>query len=1316
MNDRPSSAPKYETHIEHAEHVAIGDGSQVPSDPDPSLPSYKELSSFFHEASATLRHASGEIAGVHIERSEVEAIVRWIQEAAPEKRLGMLQDQPGSGKTVVMRDVLAQLEGADVPVLAIKADVLSGVETQDDLADRLGIPASVVDCVRTLASEGPLVVLLDQLDALSMTLSRDQVALDVMLTTLARLRDIENVRIVASCRVFELHNDPRLSAIKVDHTFKLHPLDEAQVNRVLKAIGIDPDSLLPEHRDLITVPLHLKIYAQIIGQSPPQGSPERFQTLQELYEALWRRRIMAKPPPEPPLGVRREALYRLVDEMQARRQLTVPVAVLDAHMEACKYLQREGYIRREGGNWLFAHQTLFDYCYARRFVAQGKTLSAEIISGSQGLFERSQMIQVLVYLRGADEVTYLRELDKLLTSQELRTHLRLLLIGWLGSLPNPTPDELRIARRLIADPDGRPRFFRAVSGNQGWFTLLNADVVPLLLRSSDERRIDLAVGYLGTMIEVCPDAVLADLRPYFDRNETWNARIGSCLSHLDTWESEEAVAMLCDLLRDGQSGVGLRHTLWKLAHSNPAAGCRALRAHLDRRLDVLLAEEAEEALKPSIEAVASSQDSVSDRLNWDRELLGEYAVDEIMEAAAAKCPESLIEYLLPWFLRILNLLVGSDERKSHYSHDPLFSYSWYSDHLMEGAKFTFRLATALKHVAQTDTDHFRDLANLLATSETFAAQRILAHAYLSAPSIYAEDIFHYLIEDPRRLSIGERADWESCQLYRAAFRYGSAERRNVLERMILDLQPDWELRALKLRGITQLRFLQTVPRDLLSDEALDLLGQLKRKFPEHKSHPPQGITGGFIGPPIDSEAQKRMSDDAWLSAMRKYNDSGYEHRDFLKGGARQLASSFSEHVKAEPERFYQLTHRFDDRISLFYIDAAISGLVASEAPAEWVFDVIRRFASRVNDSFRRRICWSLQERAETGVPDDILNLLTDWALNDPDPKSKIWPRLTSGENPNHLQGPYQHGINSNRGAALQVVCQCAMKRSPPQIDRVWELLGSSAEDPATAVRACVVRCLRWVVREDADRAIGVFWRALDGHPRLLQSPIAHQFLYWTHREHFQRVRPFIEAVLVDPADVARQAGARLACLSAFRHAETEALVNRVMEGDALLRQGAAQVYARNLENEKVEEVCREQLLKLMMDSDANVRSEVGRCFVHLRAEHLVRLEPFIRQYLDSPALMDGAEHLVEYLAPLTADALDLALDVTERILDVMGDEVEDVQRAAFVVERDLVRLPLTVYTHTQDPNQKSRAMDLFERLLLRGSRSAQKALEEWDRR
>ncbi|MCZ7574712.1 MAG: AAA family ATPase [Ardenticatenaceae bacterium] len=290
-------AARYIISAPDAQGLAIGGGAQVVQNvyaapPPPSI-SRDDWLAAIYEAGSVLRLYRNTIAGIAIGRAEVAQIGDWALNAEPKERLGMLLDQPGGGKTVVMRGVLEYLEATGVPVLAIKADTLSGIKTPADLVAWLRLPAAVEACARSLALEGRFVVLLDQLDALSLTLSRDQTTLNVMLDALARLRAIPGVRMIASCRTFDLNNNPQLSAITTDRTFRLQPLTEDQVDPVLRAIGIDPTRLLPAHRALLSVPLHLDVYARVVVSDAHQGIAESFHTLQELYAALWQQQIMA---------------------------------------------------------------------------------------------------------------------------------------------------------------------------------------------------------------------------------------------------------------------------------------------------------------------------------------------------------------------------------------------------------------------------------------------------------------------------------------------------------------------------------------------------------------------------------------------------------------------------------------------------------------------------------------------------------------------------------------------------------------------------------------------------------------------------------------------------------------------------------------------------------------------------------------------------------------------------------------------------------------------------------------------------------------
>ena len=633
-------------------------------------------------------------------------------------------------------------------------------------------------------------------------------------------------------------------------------------------------------------------------------------------------------------------------------------------------------------------------------------------------------------------------------------------------------------------------------------------------------------------------------------------------------------------------------------------------------------------------------------------------------------------------------------------------------------------------LAKVNPIEFRLKAEQLAKVETLAVQRILAEAYLSNAKVYADDIFEYLMADMRRLDIGESIEsphYDSCRLYGIAFQSVDAQRRATLEKLILTLWPTWEHYQANFGssvGITQLRFLKSVgQRDLLSEAAQRRLLELERKFPGVELRPPEGVVVVSVPAPIEPEAQAKMSDQAWLNAMRRYNDSTKQNlpgQGFRKGGIDELSGSFAERVKEDPKRFYLLAQRFDEKIPHQYISAAISGLADSDAPAEWVFELIRRFASQLDHDYRRGICRSLEKRIEAGVPDDLLDLITDWALHDPDPAEDRWQSpISQMGGASYHNDPHHHGINSNRGVAINAVYRCALKREPSQIERIFQLLEKAADDPSTAVRTCVIESLGPLLNKDDTRTLSIFLQTLEGHPRLLQTSLVPRFVHWTYVRDFPKVRPVIEALLVNGDEQTRLAGARIACLAAFQHEGAKDLEAQVMSGDAsdaIMRRGAAQVYARNLEHPDLGTICQERLRQLIHDPDEQVRSHIGDCFQYLSPEHLDDLRAFVAEFLESPSLLLGARHLLNYLVPLAVDEPELALKVTAQILDAVGADVVDIRTARAIIERDLVRLPLTVYTHADDPEMKSQAMELFERLLMMGSREAQQALSDWDRR
>jgi hypothetical protein len=1161
---------------------------------------------------------------------------------------------------------------------------------------------------------------MDQLDALSMNISRDQPTLDVMLNTLTVLREIENVKIISSCRTFDLNHDPRLAGVTPDKEFPLSPLSDQQVTSVLDSLSIDPSRLLPSHRSLLTNPLHLSLYAQLVADNNGSNVQESFGTLQELYEALWQKHIANTPPAAPPATECIAAIYTLVDAMQNNPQLTAPLGVLDRHAEAARYLQQVNFIRRERNNYLFAHQTLFDYCYARRFVAAGRSISGEILAGPQGLFERSQLVQILAYLRGANPLAYRSELNALFFARNLRTHLKILLMDWFGSLRSLTAEEKSLGQRLVTTPNTSDQFLLSAQSNEDWFDELKENELPNILNRSDDAISNGVFWYLGSMMSGRATETVALLEPYIDQSALWNGRIVFSLARLSEWNNDAPVDLLCRIFRTRlrqTPGSDATLCLYNLAKSNPVGLCRALRAMLDQR-GIDLRNEISEA------RAANHHDfSYATRMDLGENVFGDHGIADLLEKAVKVTPDAVIEHLLPWFINT-SLAAAEDSDSGSYPGDALFSFGWYDGHITEGAAFAIRMREALQWLAVNQPNKFRRVAAELSAAQSLAVHRILVSAYQANPTSYVDDIVQYLTQDPRRLAIGERGahNYDSVCLYGAVFSFANEEQRGALESVVLSHQPPWENRSHHFRGLSQLHFLKSVPRERLTSDAKHKLGELERRFPDDQFTAPEGMVAKWVAPPIEESAIEKMSDRALLGAMRKYNENFRPGRNAnpFAGGISELAAAVSRQAKEKPERYYKLSRKFDDTIPFKYIQAIVSALADSTGPSAWLFDMIRRFSNRIPEDGRQAICWALNQRAMDGVPDDLLDMVSTWALNDPDPSEEKWRGSDQYGNNAYQGDPYSQGINSNRSVAIQCVCRSAIQKTNPQIDRALQLLKRSVSDPSTAVRSCVIECLEWLLHRDIDEQIlALFDTVMEGHPRLLQLNETARFLQRSYRLHFDRVRPFIERMLEDTVnETTRQNGAAFGCLATFESENASDLAQRAITGDAIMRRGAAQVYARNLSEDRVRDTCRAQLISLMEDPDEDVRASVGNCFQFLRREHLVPLRDFIEAYVGSKALEISSRQLVIFLKPIAPDEPLLALTVTQRILDAgsFSNPMANRRGATFAGEDDLTSLVLSAYTHSPDATTKEQAMDLFERLLTSGSYTARTALQDWDRR
>jgi len=457
-----------------------------------------ETSLLLEEIKSQLKSISGNIFAInnhidnfpdaHIERKETNEIISWIETplSGEKTNIAVLTGKPGCGKTVIIKDILQILNEKNIPVLGLKADKDSLL--QDNISMSLGFETNIRTIFNHLTKEDKTaVVLIDQIDALSQSLSTNRQQINVYTSFINQLSTIPNIRIVISCRKFDLHHDVELRQYTNKKEFSIDIFSEKELETILirtinKKINEFPTDLI----ELIRTPLHLNIFCRIFTPKTPVHT---IKNLQDLYRELWLLKVTN--------NSLSNLLYDIADRVyKDQENLCTSVKPFDNQYFLITYLKSENLIVEDKGKIQFFHQTFYDYTYARAFIERAGGEIYEFLSNKhQGLFIRSMVKQVLSYLREYNPEIYKNQINKILYSDKIRYHIKTLVTELLSYEEKPTKDDFSAISGLISHEQSLVIRFFETTISPYWFQLFywRKNILPDLLNNSEENMVN-AVG------------------------------------------------------------------------------------------------------------------------------------------------------------------------------------------------------------------------------------------------------------------------------------------------------------------------------------------------------------------------------------------------------------------------------------------------------------------------------------------------------------------------------------------------------------------------------------------------------------------------------------------------------------------------------------------------------------------------------------------------------------------------------------------------------------------------------------------------------
>jgi hypothetical protein len=366
------------------------------------------------------------------------------------------------------------------------------------------------------------------------------------------------------------------------------------------------------------------------------------------------------------------------------------------------------------------------------------------------------------------------------------------------------------------------------------------------------------------------------------------------------------------------------------------------------------------------------------------------------------------------------------------------------------------------------------------------------------------------------------------------------------------------------------------------------------------------------------------------------------------------------------------------------------------APTDFFLNVIDCLHTLPNKPCGSAIVGCIGMLSDRQIPNEYLAIVSYYAIHDPDPSTDIWQEGTN--NGKYYGGePYTHGINSVRGKAARTISQL-LYDDKGRIDTLRLALSSLSADSIIAVRTCAIAAFVPLLNFDRDAAVQLFLRACGGCDAICATPPFDQFVHYATYTHYIQLRPLLQFALNSCLAESVENAARQITLAELNDVDVCGDDDIVRTGSVPMRKTAASVYANNLANETVGGRCAEQLERYFDDEDKTVREQVANAFWGLTGSRLLELKDFIARFVESKAFECGPDNLLRALEESRLKIPNIICRTAERILEFIGEEGTHIAYHASMTAHSISTLIVRQYEQTTDAANKTRCLDLIDRM------------------
>ena len=724
--------------------------------------------------------------GTWLERPELKRLIEVIEASNFSQQF--IVGPPGSGKSSLLSKLAQALQDKEFEFLAIKADQLpKSVNNLRQLSrEILKNDDLLVQRIVELADTTPVVVIIDQLDALAELVDLNPGRLNAVIDFIAAIRGLNNLHLVVSSRPHELKVDLRLQNLVNRESkgqvevIQLDNLPRVNVVEQLKKNDIDSSNWPLDFLSILEVPYRLYVFLKTMASSGggvSQTEPQLFKSLNSAHHVYW----------EVTVGKRsekhREYLEQLARKISNDELLWQSV---DEKTDAgiLKDLEEDGWITVTEKKVGFAHQTQYEYVVARTFASKPSAFLTHVVEHQHGLSVRPTVRLTLMFMRDIHCEDYIYTFSRLLTVIE-RRHLKQLLVEFLANVEKPTPSEIRWVVEYLKAPETHDSMCFLLRGKQDWFDALLGHF-PALMCQPDLNRWPMT-RLLESAWEFADTKVTSLLRD----NWAYQAEY-----HQQLWivcvagpSDRETTTWLLWIASNFPLGDWPKRDLTNAMRiSRPRDAVLILGRLLMRRLESQLSESIEnlydepkfyEFNKPLQKSNSGITSELSDR-EW-------YDVDELVNAAGH---EHFLNSVWPWFKTLMEACKPSGQSRLDTFRSEREGWRWLLHDRFPESQLIRAIEDSVLHLA-IELDKFEAFLVENSHLNSVTIQRILLRGMTAVASKRPDLVLSFFAIDCRRLFLGHSMSGqeETLELLDKVIPYWTEGQIVEFETLVLNWQP-----------------------------------------------------------------------------------------------------------------------------------------------------------------------------------------------------------------------------------------------------------------------------------------------------------------------------------------------------------------------------------------------------------------------------------------------------------------------------------------------------------------------------------------------